>query len=488
MKIRSVKFNAFMNTVLTASNMLTSLILIPYVTRVLSVEGYGNVSFAQSISQWLSAFCLLGIGTYGIRECAKVRDNPVLLAKTVKELLLLLAMSTTIVLVLFAISILFVPRLVALAPLMWIFLGSTLLLSFGVEWFFQAIEQYSYITIRSVIFKIASLLLVLLLVRGKQDWLIYGAIIALVVSGNNILNIIRMTHLIDLRGVKSADLKKHIKPLASFSIMSVATALYLSFDSTLLGMLSSGNFQVGLYQLAIKIKGVAFQVLNAILSVFIPRLSYDLSHNREDEYNKLLSKGLNITLNICFALMGYLLVFSVPVILLVSGENYIGAIASLRLVGIINLFSGISFLFGLCILTPKGREKQLAIANCIGVPVSILLNILLDGNLGAYGASISMLFSELVIFLIQGWYSRVEIMKVARPSNFLKIIASNVAAVGVSVIYLQLVSNLSVSIQVLGSLLCYPAMIVFCLLLLRESMAISALRAIKIGLGKMIGS
>ena len=41
-KLRSVKFNAVMNTLLTASNMIVNLITVPYVTRVLSVEGYGK--------------------------------------------------------------------------------------------------------------------------------------------------------------------------------------------------------------------------------------------------------------------------------------------------------------------------------------------------------------------------------------------------------------------------------------------------------------
>ena len=51
--VHSVKFNAIMNTLLTASTMLIGVITIPYVTRVLSVEGYGNVNFAQSLSIWL---------------------------------------------------------------------------------------------------------------------------------------------------------------------------------------------------------------------------------------------------------------------------------------------------------------------------------------------------------------------------------------------------------------------------------------------------
>lgn len=143
----SVRFNAVMNTILTASNMLIGVITIPYITRTLSVEGYGNVTFAQNISQWLSALCLVGIPTYGVRECARARDDPRKLASVVRELLAIITVCTLTVLACFALAIAFVPRLHGLAALMCMFLVSTLLLSFGVEWFFQAMEEYEYITI-----------------------------------------------------------------------------------------------------------------------------------------------------------------------------------------------------------------------------------------------------------------------------------------------------------------------------------------------------
>ena len=153
----SVKFNAVMNTLLTASSMLVSVITVPYVTRVLSVEGYGDVMFAQNVSQWLSAMCLIGVPTYGLRECARVRDDPREMARVVRELLVIITIFTAVVLAGFGVSILIVPRFRQIAALMWVFLVSTLLLSYGVEWYFQAIEQYKYITIRSMVFKMLSL-------------------------------------------------------------------------------------------------------------------------------------------------------------------------------------------------------------------------------------------------------------------------------------------------------------------------------------------
>ena len=57
-KIRSVKFNAVMNFILTSSSFLFPLITFPYVTRVIGVEGNGRIAFVTSVVQYFS-ICLL---------------------------------------------------------------------------------------------------------------------------------------------------------------------------------------------------------------------------------------------------------------------------------------------------------------------------------------------------------------------------------------------------------------------------------------------
>lgn len=176
-KVHSVTFNAVMNTALTASNAVLSLITVPYVTRVLSVDGFGAVGFAQNVASWFSVFCMFGIPLYGVRECARVRDDERKLARVVKEMLVLLTVFTGFFLAIFAICIVFVPQFRAHAALMWIFLVNTLISSYGAEWFFQAIEQYRYITIRSIIFKTLTLVAILLFVKNPSDYIMYGALI-----------------------------------------------------------------------------------------------------------------------------------------------------------------------------------------------------------------------------------------------------------------------------------------------------------------------
>ena len=88
-KTKSLKWNFFMNAVLTASSLLFPLVSFPYVSRVLGPEGMGKVSFASSLVSYFAIFAQLGIPTYGIRVCAALRDRKTELTRTVQELTLL---------------------------------------------------------------------------------------------------------------------------------------------------------------------------------------------------------------------------------------------------------------------------------------------------------------------------------------------------------------------------------------------------------------
>lgn len=85
----SIKKNFIMNALLTISSFIFPLITFPYISRVLSPEGIGKVSFANSVVAYFALFAQLGIPTYGVRACAKVRDNKKELSQTVQEIFII---------------------------------------------------------------------------------------------------------------------------------------------------------------------------------------------------------------------------------------------------------------------------------------------------------------------------------------------------------------------------------------------------------------
>ena len=95
-KEKSIAKNTIMNMFLTASQFIFPLISFPYISRVLGAVGNGKVAFATSVISYFVMFASLGIPTYGIRLCAKCRDDKEKLSKSVHELLIINAVTTVI--------------------------------------------------------------------------------------------------------------------------------------------------------------------------------------------------------------------------------------------------------------------------------------------------------------------------------------------------------------------------------------------------------
>ena len=93
---KSIKKNFIMNIILTCSQYIFPLITFPYVSRVLLASGNGKLNFALSVVNYFIMFASLGIPMYGIKACSVVRENKLKLSKTVKELLILNFITSTI--------------------------------------------------------------------------------------------------------------------------------------------------------------------------------------------------------------------------------------------------------------------------------------------------------------------------------------------------------------------------------------------------------
>ena len=150
MKIHSVKFNFIMNMILTASSIIFPLITFPYVTRVLLTVGTGKIAFASSTATYFTMFASLGIPTYGIRACAKIRDDKEKLSKTVQELLIINSVTMLLSCTVFVISIFAVPQFAAEKELFFINGIGIVLNVYSMSWLYNALEQYSYITVCNI--------------------------------------------------------------------------------------------------------------------------------------------------------------------------------------------------------------------------------------------------------------------------------------------------------------------------------------------------
>ena len=394
-----------MNFILTATQFLFPLITFPYISRVLQAEGNGKVSFAASAAHYFMMVASLGIPTYGIRACARVRDDKEKLSKTVHELFIINFIMTCFVSVTYIGCIIIIPRFAEDRVLFFINGVNIVLNLFGMNWVYQALEQYDYITFRSIAFKVISIVLMFLLVKTQDDYIIYGAISVFAAVGSNIFNFIRLRKIIYFKRYSNYNLKQHIKPILTLFAQSMAVSIYTNLDTVMLGFMKS-DVEVGYYHAAVKIKGLLLSLVTSLGNVLLPRMSYFVKNKMKDDFQRYMLKALNFELLMSLGLVTYFVLFSKESILFLAGSGYEGAVLAMQLITIAVIPNGLTGVLGVQVLTSLEKEKYVLYSVIIGSIADFILNLVFIPKYGAAGAAFATTIAEFLVLAVQIYYTR----------------------------------------------------------------------------------
>lgn len=391
---KSIKKNVIMSIILSASDFIFPLITYSYVAHILGTEGTGKVAFAQSIMQYFLYFAALGIPTYGLRECAKARDDKDSLSHIVQELLMINIMSDAVAYLTFITVLLTVPKLFEYRNLLVLISSGIILGTIGMGWMLKALEEYSFITIRSIIFKIISVVLTLILVRSSDDYVLYAFLIVFISSANNICNFIHARKFISFKKKGSYNLKKHIKPVLTLFVADAVITIYTNFDVSMIGFISSEH-EVGLYNAAIGIKNIAMSVSYAVTSVLIPRIAYNIKRKNIHGLSSLITNSLRASMILALPLAIFVFIFSEDILCFVCGNEFLSASVILRILMVCVPPLILTNLFGNQLLIPLGNEKVFSQSVVVGLCINIVLNYFMIPVWGAAGAAVATLVTEL---------------------------------------------------------------------------------------------
>lgn len=373
---KSLKFNMVLNAIKGLMSIIFPLITFPYVSKVLGVENLGRYNFANSIISYFVLFAGLGIGTYAIREGARIRENARKIELFSSEMLSINFWSTTVSYVLFYISLLIVPKFQDYKVILIIFSLQIVFKTIGIEWLYSIFEDYVYITIRSIAFQIISIILLFLFVKDSGDVNKYALITVLSGAGSNILNYIHSRKYIRINLTRRIDWKKHLKPILILFAMSATVVIYVSADTTMLGFIN-GNYTVGIYSVSTKVYTIVKTLLSSVLVVSIPRLSSLLGQNNMEVFSETAKDIYKTLITVVAPAITGIVVLRREIVLLLSNTDYISATSSLLLLSIALFFCMGAWFWGQCILVPYKSEMVVFKVTVISALVNIVLNMLL---------------------------------------------------------------------------------------------------------------
>ncbi len=422
----SVPFNFAMNFLLRLSGTICAAISYPFAFRMIGEAGMGKAAFAASVGSFFLLLAGMGVSAYGVRECARVRDDPATLRQTARELLCLQLTMTLTSMVLLLIAVAAVPRLWENRLLFLIQGGQLLFHALDTEWLFAAEERYAFLTVRSFVTKLAAVALILLFVRRPEDYRLYALITASAAVLGYLWNFMGAGKRLRGQGKRLRPLR-HLRASAVFCLQSAAVTVYTGLDSVLLGFLKD-DAMVGVYDAAAKIRSVLVMFIASLSAVLLPRFSYYLSTRQEERFRRGLRMSSSFVLLITLPLMAYFLLLGESCLTVlydgVSGDT----LRCLRILIPTVFLVGCSNTTGIQLLTPMNMERTVTLSTVVGAAVDLIADLLLIPGLGAVGAALGTLIAETAVLAVQLFAVRKLGIRLMEPKSALRILLVALAA------------------------------------------------------------
>jgi Membrane protein involved in the export of O-antigen and teichoic acid len=397
-----LKKNILFNSTLTVSNYIFPLITFPYISRVLGVTNVGVCNFVDGIINYFVLFSMMGINFIGIREISKNKNDKRLLEKSFANLFFLNTIFTLIMLIglLFAVSM--VAKLQEYKNLMYIGAVKLLFNLFLVEWFYKGIEEFKYITVRSIVVRVFYVASVFFFVHKKDDYMTYYILTTCVIMFNAFFNWSYLRQHIGFR-FKDISLNLYWKSFLVLGVYAILTSVYTSFNVVFLGF-ATNDTEVGFYTTATKIYSILFSLFTAFSGVLFPHMSALVAKGDFAEVKRIVSVSYSVLFLTTIPIIIYSVIFAPAIILIIAGNGYEGAVVPMRIIMPLMLVIGIEQILIMQLLMPLGKDKPVFINSMIGFIVGITLNIVLVPVYKSVGSSLVWLFSECIVLFSANFF------------------------------------------------------------------------------------
>lgn len=394
----SIKRNFIYNGILSSANYIFPLLTYPYISRVLGVSNIGICNFVDNIIDLAILISMMGTTILGVREIAINKGNHRSLDNAFSSIFLLNAVFTLAALIILGIVSLTVPELNGYRHMLSIGMFKLVFNFLLFDWFFRGIEEFRYITIRSIIVRLAYVLAVFIFVRNQDDYVVYYLLSVGTIGLNAIVNCVHVTKFIHIK-FSIVCCRKVLRPFMMLGAYLISNSFYTTFNVVYLGFVSNDT-QVGYFTTATKIFTLILTLYGALTSVLLPRASFLLSENRKEEFRNLINKSLSILKIFAIPVIIFSFVMAPQIVRVVCGAGYEDAVVPFMIVVPIVLINGLEQVLVVQILMPLRKDKVILYNSFAGAILGVMLNVLLVGFLQSVGSSLVWILSETLILIL----------------------------------------------------------------------------------------
>ena len=388
-------------TTLQSISYILPLVVLPYLIRVIGIEKFGLIAFAQSLVQYFMILTDYGFSLSATRTIALIGENKN------NKISALFSSVMTVKLIFATISLLALCAILYLVPKFradWI----VYILSFGTVigstlfpvWFFQGKEKMSYIAVVNVISGIIYAICIFLFINGPEDYLrvpLLGSILS-IISGILGLYIAFKKFKLEFIIQKYVDIKRELQTGWDIFISVLAVNIYTTSRVFAVGLLTN-NVLTGYYSLAERIANVIQTFpMDSFTRAVYPRISNVYAKNKQRAVAIMYRIQDGITLGFVISLpIAY---FLAPwIINLACGVAYKEVVFALRLLLAAVFFVGANN-FKVQFLLVCGKQDLYAKIHITAALTGLPLIFILIHQFSYVGAALATVCTEAGVFIL----------------------------------------------------------------------------------------
>lgn len=266
-----------------AFNLITPLLVIPYIVSVCGENGYGKIGVGMAIAFFLMVFVDYGSEIIGVKQVAVSRDDNKKLESifittyTSKAILLLLVMA------IFSAIVLFVPFFNEEKALFFLSLAMVIGQFINPTWFLQGVENFKWITILNIVSKVLYVIGVFIFIKKPEDYILNNFIwgIGMIIANLISLGYIIYTFSFSFNNTKKEDVISFLK--TNYSIFSSQIFVSLQMYSPIVLISFFGNnTMAGQYKIIDQIIVIFKTYLLLFFNYVYPRICYLLEKSKSE--------------------------------------------------------------------------------------------------------------------------------------------------------------------------------------------------------------
>lgn len=398
---RTVAGNFMWLSLLQVAGYVFPLITMPYLARVIGVEGFGKIAFAMAVMVWIQTIADWGFNLTATRDVAQNRDDANKVSEIFSNVLwarcLLMGLSFVVLLLLIVAIPTFRENWEVLLVSFLIIPGHILF----PDWFFQAVEKMKYITVLNVLTKLIFTLAIFVFIKEPGDYILQPLLSALgfAVSGVIALYIILRRWGYKLYAPKFSTIIETIRSSTDVFINNLAPNLYNSLSVVLLGIFS-GGIANGIYDGANKFINIVCNILNALTRAFFPFLA-----RKKEHFSMYVKIVLSIAV-VTSAAMWFAAPWLVDILL---SPEFSESVIPIRILSISLIFYVMSSAYGSCNLIINKRERVLRQLTVLCSVIGLIIAVPLIYFYSYVGVAITVTISRALLGLSSMWISKTDI-------------------------------------------------------------------------------